>query len=239
MPTDATPTRFVFPRWANYLLPLAVVGAIASGMYLPVLVGLGASADTLNVGYAPDQPVPYSHALHVGELGMDCRYCHNTVEDAAFAAIPPTQTCINCHNPATTGAGVRKNSPKLKELHESYNTGKSVKWKKVHDLPDYAYFNHSAHINKGVSCVSCHGRVDKMEVVYQAKSLSMAWCLECHREPEKFLRPVDQVTNLSWEPEVQPGETKADAQLRIGLDLKQKYNIHDQAYMTSCSTCHR
>lgn len=238
MPTDASPKRFVFPRWANYLLPLLVVGAIGGGAYVPVLVGLGASPQTLDVGYAPVQPVPYSHALHVGELGMDCRYCHNTVEDAAFAAIPPTQTCINCHNPGE-GAGVKKTSPNLQAVHESYTTGEPIAWKQVHDLPDYVYFDHAAHVNKGVSCVSCHGRVDKMEVVYQAEPLSMAWCLDCHREPAKHLRPVDEVTNLAWVPPTQPGETVEQAQLRIGTELAKRYDIHDQAYMTSCSTCHR
>ena len=235
--------RFVFPRWVNYLLPVIVLSAVGGGMYMPVLVGLGLSAETLNVGYQPEQPVPYSHKLHVGELGMDCRYCHTTVDDAATAAIPSTEVCINCHNPTDGQAGVRKTSEKLQPVFESYRTGKPVEWIRVHDSPDYVYFNHAAHVNKGVSCVSCHGRVDKMEVVYQAEPMSMSWCLDCHREPEKFLRPKDEVTNLAWSPLDHPwgkgAETEEEAQLAVGKKLKEKYNIHDQVYMTSCSTCHR
>ncbi|MFP4143805.1 MAG: cytochrome c3 family protein [Phycisphaeraceae bacterium] len=231
--------RFVFPAWANYLLPVLVMGIIGAGLYLPVLVGFGASANTLNVGYQPEQPVPYSHALHVGELGMDCRYCHNTVDDAAFAAIPPTETCVNCHNPAEGEIGIRKTSEGLAPVVESYNTGEPIPWVKVHDLGDYAYFNHEAHVTKGVSCVECHGRVDRMEVVYQAEPLSMAWCLDCHRDPAPHLRPVEEVTNLAWEPELREGETLAEAKRRVGEGLMEKYDIHDQAYMVSCSTCHR
>ncbi len=234
MSNDQTPSdKFVFPRWANYLLPLIVVLVAGGGALTPAIVGLGFSASTLNVGYAPVQPVPYSHALHVGELGLDCRYCHTTVDDASFAAIPPTQTCMNCH------AGIRADSPRLEAVFKSNETGEPVPWVKVHDLPDYVYFNHSAHVNKGVSCVSCHGRVDKMEVVQQTKPLSMGWCLDCHRQPEKHLRPLDKVTDLAWEPDAQPGETPEQAQLRVGLHQKQELLINDEAYMTSCSTCHR
>lgn len=239
MATDAPHKRFVFPRWANYLLPVLVLGGAGGAMYLPVLVGLGASAQTLNVGYAPDQPVPYSHALHVGELGIDCRYCHTTVEEASFASLPPTQTCINCHNPTANVSGVKKSSSKLAPVHESYATGEPIPWVKVHDLPDYVYFDHSAHVNKGVSCLTCHGQVDKMEVVHQAKPMSMAWCLECHRAPEKFVRPRSEVTNLAWEPPTLAGETAEEAQLRIGKQLVKDYDIHDVNYMVSCSTCHR
>ncbi len=218
--------RFVFPRWANYLLPLLVLGALGGALYTPVLVGLGASPLTTDVGYQPHQPVPYSHALHAGQLKFDCRSCHATVESAAFAAIPPTQTCMNCHT------GIKPDSPALKPVRESWTTGKPIQWVRVHDLPDYAYFNHSAHVNKGVGCVSCHGRIDKMEIVSQEKPLSMGWCLDCHRAPEKYLRPLDQVTNMAWEP------PNGD-QLAIGSELKNKYHIQDTAYMTSCSTCHR
>jgi len=227
------PNKFVFPRWANYLLPVIIVSVIGGGVAAPVVVGLAFSANTLNVGYAPEQPVPYSHALHVGELGLDCRYCHTTVDDASFAAIPPTQTCMNCH------ATIRADSPRIAPLTESYETGLPVQWVKVHDLPDYVYFNHSAHVNKGVSCVTCHGRIDKMQVVTQAKPLSMGWCLDCHRAPEKHLRPLDKVTDLAWKPTPEPDETPEDAQLRIGEYQKTVLKINDQAYMTSCSTCHR
>jgi hypothetical protein len=217
----------------------------AGGMfYLPVAVGLGFSPKTTAVGYAPDQPVPYSHALHVGKLGLDCRYCHNTVESTPFASLPPTQTCINCH------ANIKTESPALKPIRESWATGKPVEWTKIHDLPDYAYFNHSAHVNRGVGCVSCHGRIDQMDVVMQAQPLSMGWCLDCHRQPERHLRPKDQVTNMAWNPVEHPlvkgknldPKNPADvlkAQLQVGNELKAKYGIHDASYMTSCYTCHR
>ncbi len=237
---DEQQPRYVFPAWANYLLPVIVVFVLGGATYMPILVGFGLSPDTLDVGYQPEQPVEYSHALHVGQLGLDCRYCHNTVEHSAFAAIPPTQSCINCHAPGT-GNGVKKDSPLLAKVHESYQTGQPIEWVKVHDLPDYVFFDHSAHVNNGVGCVSCHGRVDKMgpEGVRQVEPLSMAWCLDCHRAPEQHLRPKDQVTSMDWTPQAQPGESAADAQLALGLQLKQQYGIRDAAYMQACSTCHR
>lgn len=226
MSPDSTTSRVIFPRWANYLLPAIIMMSGGGALYVTVLMTFGASPKTTDVGYAPVQPVPYSHAVHAGQLGMDCRYCHTTVENAAFAAIPPTQTCMNCHT------GIRPDSSKLLPIRESWASGKPVEWVRVHDLPDYAYFNHSAHVNKGVGCVSCHGRVDQMEIVQQAQPLSMSWCLDCHRAPEQFLRPKDQVTNMSWTPP--DGD-----QLKLGLELKKQYGIRDVTYMTSCSTCHR
>lgn len=217
---------FVFPRWVNYALPAIVITVLGAGLYVPTFIGFGFSPRTTDVGYQPRQPIPFSHALHAGELGMDCRYCHNTVETAGFAAVPATQTCMNCH------ATIEPESENLATLQLSWREGHPVPWVKVHDLPDYAYFNHSAHINRGVGCVSCHGRVDQMEVVHQVRTLSMGWCLECHREPEKHLRPKDQVTNMSYAP---PGND----QLRLGMELKQQYGIRSEMYMTSCSTCHR
>lgn len=193
---------------------------------MTLLFAFGASPKTTAVGYQPAQPVPYSHAMHVGKLGMDCRYCHSTVEKAAFAAIPPTQTCMNCH------ASIKTASEKTKLLRESWETGKPIEWVRVHDLPDYVYFNHSAHVNKGVGCVSCHGRIDQMEVVKQVQPLSMSWCLDCHRNPENHLRPVDKVTDMAWQP---PGGD----QRKNALTLKGQYHIRDATYMTSCTTCHR
>ncbi len=266
-------SNFVFPRWANYLLPVLVLGALGTPVYAVLVVFFGLSATTLNEGYMPEQPVPYSHALHVGELGIDCRYCHNTVDHAAFAAVPPTQTCINCHAPGrlpedpalipaeagedaepggSTGlAGVWQNSPGLQPVWESYYTGESVEWVKVHDIADYAYFNHAAHVNRGVGCYSCHGRVDRMaeEGVYQVHNLSMGWCLECHREPQRHLRPASEVTNMQWHlgseavgergmPQLD-GESVDEAQLRIGNQLLEDYHIRGEAYMQACSTCHR
>lgn len=207
---------------------MLIVLGIGGLTYTPVLLGLAFDPNTTDVGYAPEQPVPFSHALHAGQLGMDCRYCHSTVEKAAFAAIPPTATCMNCH---TT---IHATSPRLAPVRESYNTGKPVDWVKIHDIPDFATFNHSIHVNKGIGCVTCHGRIDKMEVVKQVNSLSMSWCLDCHRAPEKNLRPRDQVTNMTWDPVKDAGKT----QLELGLELKQEYKIRNIAYMTSCSTCH-
>ena len=246
--------KFVFPKTLNLLLPLLVLGAIGAATYVPVVVGIGASPENTDVGYQPIQPVPYSHALHVGQLGLDCRYCHTTVDQAAFAALPPTQTCMNCHT------GIRTNSEKLAPVRESWRTGRSIPWVEIHDLPDFAYFNHSAHVNKGVSCVSCHARIDHMgeEGVYQAKTLSMSWCLECHRNPEGALRPKDQVTHLGWVPadlaQADEGtetfrvyqelrkkypDMKEFTQKELGDYLKTDYKIRDHQFMTSCSTCHR
>jgi hypothetical protein len=231
--------RWVFPRWVNYALPATIIGVLGGIVYMPVLFALGASPKTTAVGYAPEQPVPYSHAVHAGKLGIDCRYCHSTVESTAFAAIPPTQTCMNCH------LVVRKGSANIVPLEESWETGMPVQWVKVHDLPDYVYFNHSAHVNHGVGCASCHGRVDEMDVVYQAQKLSMDWCLDCHRAPEKFLRPKDQVTNMRYRAAEHPYAKEKNltresaAQLEVGGRLKQEYGIRDRQYMQSCYTCHR
>lgn len=257
----------MFPKWANYFLPVLVLSVLGGAMTVPPMVLYGGSAETLNVGYQPDQPVPYSHAIHVGKLGMDCRTCHNTVEDASFAAIPPTQTCTSCHMPAKTPEGLETGAPgahqaslNLRPVWESYYSGDPVPWVKVHDLADYAYFNHSAHVNKGVGCVSCHGRIDKMggagtddsiAGVYQVQNLSMGWCLECHRAPEKHLRPLDKITDMDWSPledkrvqeaiatKLIPADDEQAAQLWLGTKLKEQYEINNPAYMQSCSVCHR
>jgi hypothetical protein len=217
--------RFVFPKWSNYLLPMIAIGAVGSLFYVPTLFALGASPKTLAAGYSPVQPVPYSHAIHAGMLGLDCRYCHNTVEKTAFAALPPTQTCMNCHTTILT------TDPRIQPVRNSWATGKPVEWVKVHNLAQYAYFNHSAHVNHGVGCVECHGRIDQMDQVYQVKPLSMGWCLECHRDPGPHLRPKDQITNMSWVPDKDPAV--------LAKELVEHYQIHDERYMTSCSTCHR
>jgi len=187
-----------------------------------VLVTVGFSPKTISAGYEPEQPVPYSHRLHAGELGMDCRYCHNTVERTARAAIPPTQTCMNCH------AKIRTQSDKLTPVFASYASGRPVRWVRVHDLPDYVYFNHSIHVNRGVPCVVCHGRIDTMETVRQVAPLSMGWCLDCHRSPERFLRPPEMVTVMDWEPETD--------QLELGRRLRAERHINPP---TDCITCHR
>ena len=258
--------RLIFPRWANYVVPLAL-GAIALSIpYNLLLVGLGLNPTTLNVGYQPRQPVAYSHETHVGQLGLDCRYCHTTVEKAAFAAIPPTQTCMNCHF-AVKKSGKPGSQDEIAKIIAAYESGRPLNWKKVHDLPDYAYFNHSVHINTGVSCVECHGRVDKMDGernrVSIVEPLSMGWCIECHRAPERYIRPVDRVFDLNWgrnlaEDEVRqlqslgleglkPGDelTAAD-RLRVGAALAHRKMgddeiefIRDMRQRTDCSLCHR
>jgi hypothetical protein len=243
----------MFPRWVNYLLPLLIVTVAGGAVYAPAFVTLVFSPVATDVGYAPEQPIPYSHALHAGQLGIDCRYCHTTVEKAGFAAVPATQTCMNCHTQIRVNGPDGQPNNKLAALRESWNTGTPVEWVKIHDLPDYAYFNHSAHVNKGVGCNVCHGRVDRMEVVYQAETLSMSWCLDCHRQPEKYLRPADQVTNMAFHagmvdqtnPDLaaeirsaNPGASQITQEV-LGNYLKSKYGIKDHPFMTSCSTCHR
>jgi hypothetical protein len=222
MTGDKSRDFFVFPKWTN-VLRVAIAASLAGGaVYAAVIVVFGFSPLTTDVGYAPVQPVPYSHAVHVGQLGIDCRYCHITVDRAAAAAIPPTQTCMNCHKT------VRTTSDKLIPVQESAATGMPIEWVRVHDLPDYVYFNHSAHVRRGIGCFSCHGRVDTMEVVRQVEPLSMAWCLDCHRSPERHLRPPEKVTTMDWVPE--------EDQLVIGARLRQDLDINPP---TDCTTCHR
>ncbi len=211
-----------FPAWLDRARPLAGVSLVVVPGYLLFLLYFGGAPSTTDAGYQPRQPVPFSHALHAGELGLDCRYCHNTVEHAAFAAVPPTATCMNCHKLITT------DSARLLPVRESAATGDPVPWIKVHDLPDYAYFDHSAHVNAGVGCVSCHGRIDTMEEVRQVNTLSMGWCLDCHRNPEPNLRPKQFITDMTWQPTGDPVE--------LGKKLREQYDVNPS---TDCSTCHR
>ena len=187
---------------------------------------------------ARPQPVPFSHQHHVAGLGIDCRYCHTSVEVSNFAGIPPTATCMNCHRQIWTGA------PLLEPVRESFRTGKSLVWTRVNDLPDFVYFNHSIHINKGVGCNTCHGPVDRMPLMYNYASLQMEWCLDCHRAPEKYLRPRDQVFNMEYKPPTGAAPVTVDGtaytdQLALGTDLVKKYKLRTVTDITSCSTCHR
>ena len=216
-------TPLILPRWLDTIKPVVAVGLAVVPVYVITMLYLGGSPETINVGYQPVQPVEYSHALHAGELGIDCRYCHNTVERTAGASIPSTDTCMNCH------AKIHGESEKLAPVRASYESGMSVRWIRVHDLADYVYFNHSAHVTRGVGCVECHGRVDRMEVVHQVESLSMGWCLDCHRNPETRLRPVDRVTDMEWAPE--DGDRES-----LGARLRAELDIHPSE---DCSTCHR
>jgi len=212
----------IFPEWTNKLpLLLLVVGtAVLFG-------GVGffwyyGSPEYTDVGYRPDQPVEYSHKLHAGDLGIDCRYCHVSVETSAIANVPPTRTCMNCHTL------VNADSDKLIKVRESWLTEKPIEWVRVHKVGEYAYFNHSIHVDRGVSCISCHGNVAEMVKVTQNQPLSMGWCLDCHRNPGPNLRPADQVTNMYWE---EP-ENQAEFAAKI---IKEK-NISPP---TNCSGCHR
>jgi hypothetical protein len=178
----------------------------------------------MRVGYQPVQPVPFSHEIHVTELGMDCRYCHSYVEVSSHSNIPTTQTCMNCHSQ------VQANNPKLAAVKQSWETGKPIQWVKIHQVPDFAYFNHAVHVNRGISCVACHGQVNHMDVVFQDQSQSMGWCLNCHRHPENNLRPVSQVFNLDWKP------GKGESQQHLGEQLKEQWNINPPQ---TCAGCHR
>eukprot|EP01047_Picozoa_sp_COSAG01_P000273 COSAG01_NODE_4_length_55812_cov_1344.168109_35_plen_227_part_00 len=215
-------SKQIFPKWANHVPAILALSLLAILSFVVFVFWYWFSPDSLNVGYQPEQPIPFSHRLHAGELGLDCRYCHTQVQKAGHSNIPSTETCMNCHKM------VKKDSPHIKKLHESYANDEPIPWVRIHALPDYAYFNHSRHVNSGISCVSCHGRVDQMEVVRQVEPLSMGWCVECHREPEKHLRPVEFVTKLDWQPDMD--------QIKLGNILKEKYDIQPKEY---CSTCHR
>jgi hypothetical protein len=174
---------------------------------------------------ARQQPVPFSHKHHVSDAGIDCRYCHTSVEVSAVAGLPSTKTCMNCH------AQLFNQSPMLEPVRQSFRENKPIKWTKVHDLPDFAYFNHSIHISKGIGCSTCHGRVDQMPLMWQTASLQMEWCLDCHRSPERYVRPKDQVFNMEWQP---PPD-----QIQVGRRLVAEYNIRSAGELTSCSICHR
>jgi menaquinone reductase, multiheme cytochrome c subunit len=228
-----TMERLRFPAWLDRLLPWGAAVAALLMVYVAGILFVGAAPATLDVGYKPQQPLPFSHALHAGKLKMDCRFCHISVEQAGFAAVPATATCAKCHsgvdmNGVATTTSIHANSPKLLAVRDSLATGQPIRWTKVHDLADYAYFNHSAHVARGVSCVSCHGRVDQMDEVKQVKELSMAWCLECHRNPTPHLRPKEFVTQLDW---VAPENPQV-----LGEKLRETLQIHPQE---NCSTCHR
>jgi hypothetical protein len=175
-----------------------------------------------------DQPVPFSHEHHVGQLGIDCRYCHTSVEKSYFAGMPATATCMNCHRQIWTNAQM------LAPVRDSYASGVPLRWQRVHDLPDFAYFNHEIHVAKGVGCATCHGRVDQMQLMFQNASLQMEWCVDCHRNPAPNVRPREEVFNMSWQPPADPEEAR-----RLETRLVKEYKILPPRNLTSCSTCHR
>jgi hypothetical protein len=177
-----------------------------------------------DAGIPRNQPIPFSHEHHVRGLGIDCRYCHTSVEDSHFAGLPPTKTCMTCHSQ------IWSNAEMLRPVRQSWATNQPIQWSRVHNLPDFVYFNHSVHVNKGVGCSTCHGEVDRMPLMWQQASLQMAWCLDCHRAPEQFLRPRDQVFNMHWTP--------PSNQLEEGRKLVEKYDVKT-GQLTNCSVCHR
>ncbi len=195
------------------------------GLFFSVLAEIERSAYITEANIVRDQPVQFSHKHHVGDDGIDCRYCHTSVEDSSFAGIPPTKTCMNCHTQ------IWADSPYLEPIRESFRTGKPIEWTRVHNLPDFVYFNHSIHVNKGVGCASCHGQVNQMPLMRQTSSLLMEWCLDCHRHPDRVLRPREQVFNMDWQP--------PPNQIEQGLKLVKQYRIRTTEELTSCSTCHR
>ena len=216
----------IFHSSANTIARLSIIGGVilVAGA-LVTLDQVTRSPYTTEVGVARAQPVPFSHKHHAN-MGIDCRYCHTAVEDAAFAGIPPTKTCMNCHSMIFADA------PMLAPVRESWRTGESLQWNRVHDLPQFAYFNHSIHVAKGIGCSTCHGRVDEMPLVHKANTLYMQWCLECHRAPENFVRPKDKVFDMAWQP--------PPNQREVGLELVREYKIDTDHYkMLDCNLCHR
>jgi hypothetical protein len=219
----------IFHHSTNFLARLSIFGAVFI-LVAAVWVLAEINRSSWNTGQWTErqQPVQFSHKHHSGDDGIDCRYCHTSVETSASAGMPPTQTCMNCHTQ------IWADSPYLEPVRESWRTGKPIEWTRVHDLPDYAYFNHSIHVAKGVGCSTCHGNVSEMPIMYQASSLQMEWCLECHRSPERFLRPQDQIFNMEWR-----RENTTAAQIAEGRERVKTNHIRNVQSLTSCSTCHR
>jgi hypothetical protein len=216
----------IFPRSANAAARMSLGGLVAVVLFTGWLVfALMRSSWATGQHDFIEQPIQFSHAHHVGGVGLDCRYCHTSVETSAFAGIPPTKTCMNCHSQIWSTA------PILEPVRASFRDDVNLSWIRVHDLPDFVYFSHKIHVKQGVGCATCHGEIDKMPLTYQANSLLMEWCLDCHRAPEKYLRPRDQVFNMAYEPPAN--------QLELGLMLKKQYNVASVEHLTSCSVCHR
>ncbi len=215
-----------FHRSTNTIARFSIFGAvflIAGAGW--VFAKLDRSPYNTRQGVVLAQPVPFSHDHHVGQIGIDCRYCHVSVETSAVASVPSPSVCMNCHKE------IWKDSPMLEPVRTAFAKGRPIAWTKVHDLPDYVYFDHSIHVAKGVGCTTCHGQVDKMPLMYQAATLQMEWCLSCHRNPEKFLRPKSEVFSVSWTPPANQEE--------LGKQLMRDHKVLDARHLMSCSTCHR
>jgi Cytochrome c7 and related cytochrome c len=213
----------IFHRSTNTISRVSVFGGIGIiGVLVTTLAAINRSSYVTEVGVARSQPVQFSHKHHVSDDGIDCRYCHTSVEKSSFAGIPSTKICMNCHTQ------IWAESPILAPVRESFRTGKSLEWTRVNNLPGFVYFDHSIHVHKGVGCATCHGRVDQMPLMWREHTLYMEWCLECHRNPERFVRPREQVFSMDWQP---PSD-----QIALGQKLVQQYKIES---VTSCSVCHR
>lgn len=213
----------IFHPSTNTISRVSIFGAVFIVLGLFWLMGaINRSPYMTHAGVVREQPVPFSHKHHVAGLGLDCRYCHTSVEDAAFAGIPSTKTCMTCHSQIWTDA------PMLEPVRASYRDDTSIPWARVHDLPDFAYFDHSIHVAKGVGCATCHGPVDQMPLVWREKTLNMEWCLDCHRHPEKYVRPLDAVFDMDYRPET--------TQEEVGRRLLEEHQIQVR---TNCSACHR
>ena len=218
----------IFHPSTNTLARVSIFGSAfiaAAALYLTYEINR--SPYYTQVRVVREQPVQFSHEHHVRGLGIDCRYCHTSVEESKFAGIPPTETCMSCHSQ------IWNQSPMLQPVRDSYRNEEPIVWNRVHDLPDFVYFNHSIHLSKGVGCVSCHGRVDQMPLVWKEKPLTMEWCLECHRHPERHIRPRDEVFNMEWTPP--DGD-----QIALGRQLVKDYQIETETgRLSHCYTCHR
>ncbi len=216
----------IFHRSTNFIARFSVFSFIfIMGFAVLAVLEAARSPYMTRQNITREQPVQFSHKHHVGDDGIDCRYCHTTVEASAVAGIPPTKTCMNCHSVLFSNAGY------LDPVRESYRTDTSIKWVKVHRLADFVYFNHSIHVNKGVGCTTCHGPIDQMPLVFQASTLLMQWCVDCHRNPAPNLRPMDKVFAMDW----QPGADQEE----LGQQFMKEREIRTAAELTSCSTCHR
>ena len=213
----------IFHPSTNTISKVSIFGSVfLAGGLLWGVVNMNRSDYLTQVAVPRKQPVPFSHKHHVSGIGLDCRHCHTSVEESAFAGLPATKTCMTCHSQ------VWADSPMLEPVRASFRTDQPLEWTRVHDLPDFVYFNHSIHVKKGVGCVSCHGQVDRMPLVWKQQTLQMEWCLDCHRHPEGRLRPPEQVFNMSWQPE--------EDQRVLGAVLVRENKIRNP---TSCSDCHR
>lgn len=216
----------IFPPRSNMFARASILGVLVLTAVVTGLLVLWTHSSAFNkVGVTIPQPVPFPHSLHVTVVGLNCRYCHDSVDKSSFADLPPTQTCMSCHSQ------VKTESPLLAPVRESWSSGKPIEWNRVNDLPDYVFFNHQIHVKKGVGCETCHGRMDTVATAVKAETFYMAWCLDCHREPEKYLRPVDKVYDMGYKP--------AEDQKTLGKRLVAEYGVMPPSQLMNCSICHR